>query len=300
MSDGMDGPEAIDRVILRYVSRALLVVVLVALAWGSFFVIGPREAGIVLWLGKPAPQVYGSGLHFKAPWPVATVNKISLGVRTNRETIEIAMGGRIPAKATVSQTWRVLDPMQIILDYGSVETFETVVLDREFMEAAKTTMARWEPEKLMTERTEISARIGVLMGEAMQGRPIAILSTQIEDIDPPQQWRDQALAVDRMRLDAIRASHELTRQKHEAEQKFQLADVEARSVERLARAKADATRMQGEAEAHAIRERASAIGSNMLYVEHERVKQWGGSVPTHLWGNVGAMPMLTVPQPAQR
>ena len=262
---------------------------------GSTFVVGEGERGVVTRFGEAKYQV-DPGLHFKAPF-VDGVRKIEVRERKSVEELAAGTRNQLPATTTVSINWTA-DPsavMEIYKRYGSLEQFESRILDPKLREAAKAAIGKYNADELIRDRQTVTAEILTILVDLMTGYPVTVNSPQIENVTLPEAYMASVLEKERAREDASREQYNLEKQALVAQQEVQSAeaardssiaraDGQAYQIRVEAEARADAIRLTKSAEAEGITEVEEALSANPLFVDYTKALQWNGQLPQTILG----------------
>jgi regulator of protease activity HflC (stomatin/prohibitin superfamily) len=92
---------------------------------------------------------------------------------------------------------------------------------------------------------------------------------------------------------AMTRENEIQQTKAEAQKAIEEANGIAQSKLAVARAEAESTKIQGEAEASAIEAKSKALNASPQLVQYEIARNWDGKLPTTTMGS-GSIPMLNI------
>jgi len=288
----------------RIILGAVTALCLLITAWGSWFLVPEGHVGIETRFSKAVSQV-GPGIHLKMPI-IDGVKKIEVRERKNGEELSAATKNQLPIVAHVTINWTVNPEAALNLykRYGSLEQFESRILDPKLRQAAKAALSEYNADELIRNRNSAIARIQENTVAALEGYPVTVNSPQIEDIQLPPTYMEAVLEKERAREAAVREQYNLEKQALEAQQKTQTAeaerdaaiaraDGEAYRLKTEAEATAAAIELKGRAEAEAIQVVEKALAGNPLLVQYEQAKRWDGKLPTTMPPN-GTVPFLNV------
>lgn len=265
----------------------------------SVYTVDEGHVGIVKRFGEATKQV-SPGLQYKVPF-MDDVEILEVRTRKSDEQLAAATSEQMPVQATVSINWTAekAEALNLFKEYGSLEQFESRILDPKLRSAAKDAIARYKAEDLVKNRSQAIATIEELLKEQMTGYPIKLDSAQLENLNLPKKYL-QSIETKQTELNLSQAEeHRLARQKLEAQREVNTAeaqrdaakakaDGQAYAIKVNAEAEAEAIRVKGLAEAEAIEKRAAAIGKNQVLVDYQRALQWDGRMPTTMMGEGGA------------
>ena len=74
------------RIISQYLGMALLGILLIVIAFTTWYTVDESEQAVLITFGKADTPVTDSGLHFKLPWPIQQVEILS------KETFSLQFG----------------------------------------------------------------------------------------------------------------------------------------------------------------------------------------------------------------
>lgn len=293
---------------MKFLTLPVAFVVAVA-AFLSFYTIPEGHIGIETRFSKAVGQVE-PGIHFKVPI-IDGVKVIEVRERKNGEELSAATKNQLPITALVTINWTVNTEagLDLFKRYGSLDQFESRILDPKLRQAAKAALSEFNADELIRNRNAAIERIQSNVVTAMEGYPVTVNSPQIEDIRLPEQYMEAVLNKERAREAAAQEEYKLQQQKLTAAQITQTAEAERDAVKakadgeayRLtteAAAQAESIKLKGEAEAAAIKAVEQALSANPLLVEYEQAKRWNGSLPDTVLGG-GDVPILySLPQKA--
>jgi len=280
----------------RVVMAAIAGLVAFSVLWGLWFIVPEGHIGVVTRFSKAISQT-GPGFNFKTPF-IEGVRKIEVREKKSIEKLSAATKNRLPVTATVSINWTVKSEsaMRLYIKYGSLEQFESRILDPKLRQATKAAISKFGADQLIRDRNQATAKILEYMAKLLEGYPVVINSPQIENIELPPTYMQAILDKEKAREAAIREEYKLKRQKLEAQRIVQtaeanrdaaknIADGKAYSVKVEAQAAATAIELKGRAEATAIAAIQDSISKNSLLIEYQKAKQWDGALPTTLMGD---------------
>ena len=284
-------------IVLAAVVLALLIVVT-----STIYTVSEGYVGIAKRFGKAINQV-DPGIHVKIPF-VDTVTNIEVRQRKTVEDLQAATEDQLPIAAAVSINWTVMRPSTIDMfrQYGTLEQFESRILNPKLRSAAKAALSRFPANKLIQERQTVVAEIMETMTAELADFPITVNSPQLENIELPTRYVEAVEAKETAREDAEREKHVLEQQrlqalqavnsaKAEAEAKKFAADAEAYRVRVEAEAEAYRVRTESEAEAAAIEMITAQLTKSPDYIRLVTAKNWNGALPGTMLGS-NAVPLL--------
>jgi regulator of protease activity HflC (stomatin/prohibitin superfamily) len=264
------------------VGTAIAVIVgLIALVilGGSFYTIDAGERGVILRNGK----VVGTaepGLSFKLPI-VDNVKEITVQTQARLyEKVMVYSKDQQNAVLQISVNYRLpADQVTTIYsEYGGQDGVMTRLLDRQVPEEVKNVFGRFNAVTAIQERERLSKEVQEAIQASTKNPVIIVESVQIENIDFSEAYEQ---SIEQRMLAEVEVQ--------KVQQNAQREKVQAEILVIQAKAEADAKKLQGDAEAHAINARGKALRDNPSLVELVQAEKWDGKLPTTM------VPGQTVP-----
>jgi len=246
---------------------------------GSFYTIDEGERGVVLRNGK----VVGTaepGLSFKLPI-VDSVREITVQAQARvYEKVMVYSRDQQSAELFVSVNYRLpADQVQTIYsEYGGKDGVLTRMLDRQVPEEVKNVFGRFNAVTAIQERERLSKEVQEAIQKATTNPVLIVESVQVENIDFSDAYEQ---SIEQRMLAEVEVQ--------KVQQNAQREKVQAEILVIQAKAEADAKKLQGDAEAHAINARGKALRDNPSLVELVQAEKWDGKLPTTM------VPGQTVP-----
>ena len=271
------------------VGLIVLIVLVVAAGWSTFFTIDPEQVGVVLTFGKYSRTVE-PGLRLKAPYPFETVYKVAVeeqkkeefGFRTEQAGVrtQYAAGGyeseslmltgdlNVAVVEWITQ-YRITDPYKYLFKVRSItDTF------RDMNEAVMRTVVgdRSAHGVLTVGRQDISSEVERRLQELCDQYETGIRIEQIvlQDVLPPDEVKDSFNEVNQAQQERERLINEarteynkiIPRARGEAQQTIQ--EAEGYATDRVNRAKGDAALFNALLDAY---RRAPQVTRRRIYLE---------------------------------
>jgi regulator of protease activity HflC (stomatin/prohibitin superfamily) len=258
------------KTIVSIAGVSIAAVVAAAVLGGSFYTIDQGDRGVILRNGA----VIGTaepGLGFKLP-VIDSVKEISIQTQARMfKDVLVYSKDQQTATLLVSVNFR-LSPDQvekIYSEFGGLDGIVSRVLDRQVPEEVKNVFGRFVASVAIQERERLGAEIQAAIIKATAGFPLVVESVQLENIDFSDAYEK---SIEQRMIAEI-----------EVQKIQQIAEREKVQAEILviqAKADSDATRLRGDAEAHAINARGKALRDNPSLVELVAAEKWNGVLPT--------------------
>lgn len=292
---------------LSWIPIALLVLVLLTLFLGVYR-IDAGHVGIVKRFGNVI-DVVDPGLHVKIPY-ADTVEEMEVRERAFSMKLEAASQDPLELPITVTVNWLVkrTNVKDLYIQFGSLQQFEARIIQPRLNDAVKGVTSGYTVNDLLRKRTEYRDLSQQTFAARMPD-DIQITGFSIVNIGFPPEYtkaiRDKQVA----REQAETEQYVLDRQRLTTTQVTQTAMAQRDADKARADGRAYEIKVQGEAQAEAIRIMGEALAKNPLVVEYKKVERWGGNFPTTfmggdaanntLWsmpGTTGARPATTLQQ----
>jgi regulator of protease activity HflC (stomatin/prohibitin superfamily) len=237
---------------------------------GSFYTIDQGERGVLLRNGKVVGTA-GPGLGFKMPI-IDSVREIT--VQTQARVYEkVVAYSRDQQTATlqVSVNYRLpADQVEAIYsEFGGADGIVTRLMDRQVPEEVKNVFGRFAAVTAIQERERLGAEVQTAIQNATKNPMLMVESVQIENIDFSDAYEQ---SIEQRMLAEVEVQ--------KVQQNAQREKVQAEILVIQAKAEADAKKLQGDAEAHAINARGKALRDNPSLVELVQAEKWDGKLPT--------------------
>jgi regulator of protease activity HflC (stomatin/prohibitin superfamily) len=211
----------------------IVVAALVLIAFNSFVILNPGQAGVLSVLGKAQDGVLLEGIHLRPPL-VSNVDIYDLTVQKFEVPAESSTKDLQDLKASFAINFR-LDPLQVVeirRTQGTLQNIVAKIIAPQTQESFKIAAARRTVEEAITKRDELKEDFDNALGDRLDKYGILILDTSVVDLSFSPEF---AKAVEEKQI---------------AEQKSQRAVYVAREAEQ--QAQADINRAKGKAEAQRL------------------------------------------------
>ncbi|CAB3643232.1 Modulator of FtsH protease HflC [Achromobacter spanius] len=258
----------------------VLFLLILFIAFGSWFQVDQGERGVVLRNGKLV-RVSEPGLDFKTPF---IDNVMMVSVRDHTfvfEKLEAYSYDQQPAQLRVSVTYRVPPEhvAELYSEYGTIDNLQMRVLERKTPDAVKNVFGQYTAVRAIQERQKLGLDVNTAVLKTMDGAPVQVVGVQIEEVGFSQAYEH---SIEQRMLAQVQI--ETTRQQKEtaminAEIQVVKARAEADARRQQFTAEADGIRMRGDAEAASIRAKAEALAANTNLVSLNAVEKWDGVLP---------------------
>jgi regulator of protease activity HflC (stomatin/prohibitin superfamily) len=282
---------------------AIIALLVLSVVWMGIYRIDAGHVGIVKRFGNVI-AVVDPGLHVKIPY-ADTVEEME--VRERAFTIELAAASQDPLELpiTVTVNWLVkrTNVQELYIQFGSLAQFETRIIQPRLNDVVKGVTSAYVVNDLLRKRTEYRDRSQQAFADRMPD-DIQITGFSIVNIGFPPEYtkaiRDKQVAREQAETERF----VLERQKLTTTQVTQTAMAQRDADKARADGRAYEIKVQGDAQAEAVRVLGQALVSNPLVVEYRKIEKWGGSFPTTFLGGeqgvntLWSLPGATTPAPA--
>ena len=233
---------------------------LVLIAFNSFIIINPGQAGVLSILGKAQDGALLEGLHFRPPL-VSNVDVYDVTVQKFEVPAESSTKDLQDLSARFAINFR-LDPIEIVevrRKQGTLENIVAKIIAPQTQESFKIAAARRTVEEAITKRSELKEDFDNALGSRLEKYGIIVLDTSVVDLNFSPEF---SKAVEEKQI---------------AEQRAQRAIYVAQEAEQ--EAQADINRAKGKAEAQRLLAETLKAQGGELVLQKEAIEAWkqGGS-----------------------
>lgn len=257
--------------------------IVLAVVGGSFYTVDQGERGVILRNGA----VVGTaepGLGFKLPI-VDSVREITVQTQARvYEKVMVYSRDQQNANLQVSVNYRLVSDQveKIYSEFGGQEGIVTRLLDRQVPEEVKNVFGRFNAVTAIQERARLGMEIQEAIQKASSNSMMIVESVQVENIDFSDAYEK---SIEQRMLAEVEVQ--------KVQQNAEREKVQAEILVIQAKAEADAKKLQGDAEAHAINARGRALRDNPALIELVQAEKWNGVLPTTMVPG-SAVPFINV------
>jgi regulator of protease activity HflC (stomatin/prohibitin superfamily) len=233
----------------------IVAALIVLIAFNSFVILNPGQAGVLSILGKAQDGVLLEGIHLRPPL-VSNVDIYDLTVQKFEVPAESSTKDLQDLKASFAINFR-LDPLQVVeirRTQGTLQNIVAKIIAPQTQESFKIAAARRTVEEAITKRDELKEDFDNALGDRLDKYGILILDTSVVDLSFSPEF---AKAVEEKQI---------------AEQKSQRAVYVAREAEQ--QAQADINRAKGKAEAQRLLAETLRAQGGELVLQKEAIEAW--------------------------
>jgi regulator of protease activity HflC (stomatin/prohibitin superfamily) len=287
-------------------TMVLAAIVLFALltAWLSAFNTQAGTVDIVLRWGAPI-RITEPGLNFKIPY-VDSRHTVELRERAYSKTYESASRDPMELNVTVALNWAVNKEhvIQMYNQFGSLDQFEQRIIAPRLPDAVKAVVSRFAVNELLTKRNELRDQARAAALAVIPQQIMTITGFAVTNVEFPKAYTQQIAAVQVAREAANAQEQELRKQNFKAQEVFNTAKAQADATKAQADAEAYSIAIKGKAQLDIQQRQAEILKSNPLLVDWERaVRLVPGVLPQTFVGGDGSaalMFQLGATQPASK
>ncbi|MEM6613993.1 MAG: prohibitin family protein [Cyanobacteria bacterium P01_C01_bin.72] len=233
----------------------IIAALVVLIAFNSFVILNPGQAGVLSILGKAQDGVLLEGIHLRPPL-VSNVDVYDLTVQKFEVPAESSTKDLQDLKASFAINFR-LDPLQVVeirRKQGTLQNIVSKIIAPQTQESFKIAAARRTVEEAITKRDELKDDFDNALSDRLDKYGILILDTSVVDLSFSPEF---ARAVEEKQI---------------AEQKSQRAVYVAREAEQ--QAQADINRAKGKAEAQRLLAETLRAQGGELVLQKEAIEAW--------------------------
>ncbi|BAU65280.1 band 7 protein [Stanieria sp. NIES-3757] len=233
----------------------IIAALIVLIAFNSFVIINPGQAGVLRILGKAQNGALLEGLHVRPPL-VSNVDIYDVTVQKFEVPAESSTKDLQDLKARFAINFR-LDPMRIVeirRKQGTLQNIVAKIIAPQTQESFKIAAARRTVEEAITQRSELKEDFDNALGSRLEKYGIIVLDTSVVDLTFSTEF---AKAVEEKQI---------------AEQKARRAVYVAKEAEQ--QAQAEINRAKGKAEAQRLLAETLKAQGGQLVLQKEAIEAW--------------------------
>ncbi len=262
---------------------AVIALLVLSILWMGIYRIDAGHVGIVKRFGNVI-NVVDPGLHVKIPY-ADTVEEME--VRERAYSVELAAASQDPLELpiTVTVNWLVkrTNVQDLYIQFGSLDQFEKRIIQPRLNDVVKGVTSGYIVNDLLRKRGEYRDKSQQAFADRMPD-DIQITGFSIVNIGFPPEYtkaiRDKQVAREQAETERF----VLERQKLTTTQVTQTAMAQRDADKARADGRAYEIKVQGDAQAEAVRVLGQALTSNPLVVEYRKIEKWHGTFPTTFMG----------------
>ena len=277
----------------RTILIGLVALIVLISAWLAAFNTQAGTVDIVLRWGAPV-RVTEPGLNFKIPF-VETRHTVELRERAFTKTYESASRDPMELNVSVALNWAVNKEhvVQMYNQFGDLNQFEQRIIAPRLPDAVKAVVSRFAVNELLTKRSELRDQAKAAALAVIPQQIMTITGFAITNVEFPKAYTQQIAAVQVAREAANAQEQELRKQNFKAQEVFNSAKAQADATKAQADAEAYSIAIKGKAQLDIQERQATILKSNPLLVDWERaVRLVPGVLPNTFVGGDGSAALL--------
>ncbi len=288
----------------RVIVLAAIALFLFISAWLAAFNTQAGTVDIVLRWGAPV-RVTEPGLNFKIPY-VETRHTVELRERAFTKTYESASRDPMELNVSVALNWAVNKEhvVQMYNQFGDLDQFEQRIIAPRLPDAVKAVVSRFAVNELLTKRNELRDQARAAALAVIPQQIMTITGFAVTNVEFPKAYTQQIAAVQVAREAANAQEQELRKQNFKAQEVFNTAKAQADATKAQADAEAYSIAIKGKAQLDIQQRQAEILKGNPLLIDWERaVRLVPGVLPQTFVGGDGSaalMFQLGATQPAAK
>lgn len=282
-----------EKIIGKYVKWAVIALcalVVIIVFFASVTVVPSGHTGVEVTMGKVTGNVFGDGLHFKAPF-VTKVIKMDNQIQKETADTNAVSKDLQTVSASIAVNYHLSSESSAEMYKSVGKGYVDKILLPAVQESTKAIMAGYNAEGLITNRGKVSVEIEELIQQKTQDYGIVIDSLNITNFDFSAEFN---AAIEQKQV------AEQNKLKAETEKEQKIIEAEAQAAEKTiaAQAEADAAKLKAEGEAEAIRTKAEAqaeanekIAKSLTpeVLRDKTIDKWSGEYPDVVAGEQSSM-----------
>ncbi len=233
----------------KTVITSSILIIIIFISLGCFFVMNEKEQGLVLQFGEPKRVVQDSGLHFKIPMIQNVVRYDKRILEYNLPVEEVIAVDKKRMLIDSFARFKIIDPLEFYKTVGN-EINVRNRLNSNVISSLRRVVGRVTLDELLSdERSKIMDRIKVEVNDEAKRFGIEVIDVRIRRADLPEA-NSQAI-FDRMKSERLREAKEFRAKGAEEAQRIR-AEADKEKTVLLAEASRKSEILKGEGESESI------------------------------------------------
>lgn len=279
------------RIITVVIVTCIVALVVLILGYNTIAVIDTGNKGILLTFGEAQPVPLNEGLHVKVPFAQTIV---TMSTRTNKYEADASAASKDLqiVKTKVALNYHPVDS-SVVKIYSTVGlTYESKIIQPAVQEAVKATTAQFSAEELITKRAQVRNLIEEYLKSTLLQKDIIVDGMAITDFDFSSEFNSAIESKVTAEQQAFKAQNDLQRIKIEQEQKVTIAKADADAKRLNADANAYQMKVLADAEAYSLMVVNEQLQQSKDLLAYKAIETWDGSVPTY--SGSGVIPFVNI------
>lgn len=247
--------------IRKYVSLAVIGIILLIILSGSLYIVPAGERGVLLTFGKPSMDAVGEGLHVKVPI-AQKVKKMEVRTQKIEVGADSASKDLQDVQTTIALNFHLMPESTPKLYQEIGKSYKERIIDPAIQESVKAVTAKFTAEELITRRPEVRAGIQEELRKKLANYYVAVDDLNIVNFQFSEEFDKAIEQKVTAEQQALKAERDLDRIKIEKEQIITQAQAEA---EALRLQKAEIT--------------PDLISLREIEVQRLAIEKWNGILP---------------------
>jgi regulator of protease activity HflC (stomatin/prohibitin superfamily) len=277
----------------RTIGIAAVAFIVLLSMWLAAFNTQAGTVDIVLRWGAPV-RVTEPGLNFKIPF-VENRHTIELRERAFVRTYESASRDPMELKVEVALNWAVNKEhvIQLYNQFGDLNQFEQRIIAPRLPDAVKAVVSRFAVNELLTKRAELRDQAKEAAFKVIPQQIMTITGFSVTNVEFPKAYTAQIAAVQVAREAANAQEQELRKQNFKAQEVFNSAKAQADATKAQADAEAYSIAIRGKAQLDIQQRQAEILKGNPLLIDWERAQKLvPGVLPQTFVGGDGSAALM--------
>ncbi|MBI2545813.1 prohibitin family protein [Candidatus Woesearchaeota archaeon] len=224
------GSKIDEKSVFKVVKYIIIGIVLFALIYGSFFVVGPGQKGVIFnsFFGIK-PQTYEEGLHFKLPF-FETPYRFEVRTRIYNAHASAASKDLQIVSTEVALNYHIEKDKVNDLFKNIGERYEERIISPSIQEVVKATTAKHIAEELITKRAILKEEIKQQLAERLAQSNIILDDLSITNFDFSPEFNHAIEQKVTAEQNALKEQNNLRVVQFQAQQKIEAAKGEAEAI----------------------------------------------------------------------
>lgn len=264
----------------KYISMgvgAFVLLIILFAAGGSFYTVDQQDRGVVLTNGK-ITGIGEPGFNWKMPFVTSVVEIPVTGQNKSYEKLQAYSRDQQVANMNVSVSYSVPPEKvaELYSTFGSIDKLVSRAIDRQVPQAMENVFGQYNAISAVQDRNKLVADLNIAVKKALAEYPILVESVQLENVSFSDEYDDAIAKRMNAEVEVTKLQQNLAAAKVNAQINVTNAQAAADSQLATAKAIAEGTRIQGEAEASAIKAKSDALSANPNLVAYTFATRWNG------------------------
>lgn len=258
-----------------------------------FYQVNAGERGVLLTFGKPSMEPIGEGLHTKIPY-VQSVAIMDIKTQKYEADLTAASKDLQDVVTKIAINYHLISESVPKLYQEIGVDYATKVIYPLEQEANKAATAQFTAEELILKRDAVRAMMLNTIRDKLLPRGIMVEDVSIINFKFSQTFSE---AIERKVVilqESLASENKLKQIQFEAQQTIAKAEGDMNSTIAIAYGNAQATKLNGEAQAYAIDVINRQLAQSPQYIEYLKANKWNGNVPTYMMSGA-TIPMISLP-----